>query len=180
MKAAPASTGSTCTACASRWRRSSTTSTRSTRTPRRAPASAMAASTTSTSRPTATRSHTVRRTRARTTSSRYYREMYRGRTSSWNLRDTHMADTLDALHGHLGSAGIVVWAHNSHLGDARATSMGIDRGELNLGQLARERHPGEVCGVGFTTHPESATAARDWGAPAEGRAGGPSLDGSIE
>ena len=91
-----------------------------------------------------------------------------------------MADTLDALHGHLGGAGIVVWAHNSHLGDARATSLGIDRGELNLGQLARERHPGEVCIVGLTTHTGSATAAHDWGAPAERRVVRPSLDGSIE
>ncbi|HWC28055.1 MAG TPA: erythromycin esterase family protein, partial [Solirubrobacteraceae bacterium] len=100
--------------------------------------------------------------------------------SSWNLRDTHMADTLDALHEHLDGAGIVVWAHNSHLGDARATSMGRDRGEHNLGQLARERHPGEVCIVGFTTHTGTVTAARDWGGPAERRIVRPSLDGSVE
>lgn len=111
---------------------------------------------------------------------RYYRSMYRGRTSSWNLRDTHMADTLDALHDHLGGAGIVVWAHNSHLGDARATSMGRERGELNLGQLTRERHAGEACIVGFTTHTGTVTAARDWGAPAERRNVRPSLEGSVE
>lgn len=111
---------------------------------------------------------------------RYYREMYGGRTSSWNLRDTHMADTLDALQDHLGGAGIVVWAHNSHVGDARATSMGTDRGELNLGQLARERHPGDVSVVGFTTHAGSVTAARDWGAPVERRMVRPSRPGSIE
>jgi erythromycin esterase-like protein len=111
---------------------------------------------------------------------RYYREMYRGRVSSWNLRDTHMADTLDALSSHLGAAGIVVWAHNSHLGDARATSMGTERGELNLGQLVRERHAGDVCIVGFTTHAGSVTAARDWGDPAVRRVVRPSLDGSIE
>jgi erythromycin esterase-like protein len=111
---------------------------------------------------------------------RYYREMYRGRASSWNLRDTHMADTLDALHAHLDGAGIVVWAHNSHLGDARATSMGIEHGELNLGQLTRERHPGDVCIVGFTTHTGTVTAARDWGDPAERRIVRPSLEGSIE
>jgi erythromycin esterase-like protein len=111
---------------------------------------------------------------------RYYRAMYRGRASSWNLRDTHMADTLDALHEHLDGAGIVVWAHNSHLGDARATSMGRDRSELNLGQLAREHHGDDVCIVGFTTHSGTVTAARDWGAPAERRIVRPSLEGSLE
>src|SRR5688572_29202198 len=73
----------------------------------------------------------------------YYRTMYRGHVSSWNLRDCHMADTLDALLAHLSRnvprAKIVVWAHNSHLGDARATEMGR-RGELNLGQVARMRY----------------------------------------
>ena len=111
---------------------------------------------------------------------RYYRAMYRGRASSWNLRDTHMADTLDALRDHLDRAGIVVWAHNSHLGDARATSMGREHGELNLGQLARERHDGTVCIVGFTSHAGTVTAARDWNAPAERRVVRPSLAGSLE
>jgi erythromycin esterase-like protein len=111
---------------------------------------------------------------------RYHRAMFRGRASSWNLRDTHMADTLDALGDHLDGAGIVVWAHNSHLGDARATSMGTSSGELNLGQLARERHGDDVCIVGFTTHTGTVTAARDWDAPAERRAVRPSLAGSIE
>src|SRR5690606_18253534 len=74
----------------------------------------------------------------------YYRTMYAGRNDSWNLRDTHMADTADALAQHLGRktgepARLVVWAHNSHLGDARATQLG-DQGELNLGQLLRQRH----------------------------------------
>jgi erythromycin esterase-like protein len=110
----------------------------------------------------------------------YYRSMYRGRASSWNLRDTHMADTLDALHDHLDGAGIVVWAHNSHVGDARATSMGWERGEHNVGQLTRERHPGEVCIVGFTTHTGTVTAARDWGDAAERRVVRPSLGGSVE
>ena len=111
---------------------------------------------------------------------RYYRAMFRGRASSWNLRDTHMADTLDALAEHLNGAGIVVWAHNSHPGDARATSMGRERGELNLGQLARERHGNDVCIVGFTMHSGTVTAARDWGDPAERRYVRPSLAGSIE
>src|SRR5688500_16256313 len=74
---------------------------------------------------------------------RYYRSMFHGRSSSWNLRDTHMSESLEALAQHLSSTGrqsnIVVWAHNSHLGDARATAMGV-RGELNLGQLTRQLH----------------------------------------
>ena len=78
----------------------------------------------------------------------YYRAMFSGRASSWNLRDRHMADTLDALAGHLtrqrgAPAKIVVWAHNSHLGDARATETAA-RGELNVGQLVRERHPARL------------------------------------
>ena len=114
----------------------------------------------------------------------YYRAMFRGRDTSWNLRDTHMADTLDALASHLTRQGrpakIVVWAHNSHLGDARATQM-AERGELNLGQLARERHgEDDVRIVGFTTHTGTVTAARDWGGPAERRVVRPSLEGSLE
>ena len=103
-----------------------------------------------------------------------------GRASSWNLRDTHMADTLDALHEHLDGAGIVVWAHNSHVGDARATSMGRAFDEINLGQLARERHGDAVCIVGFTTYAGTVTAARDFGGPAERRIVGPALAGSVE
>lgn len=114
---------------------------------------------------------------------RYYRAMFRGRHSSWNLRDTHMADTLDALLAHLrarGRAGkVVVWAHNSHLGDARHTEMG-ERGELNLGQLVRERHPDDCVLVGFTTHAGTVTAAHDWGDPAERMKVNPSLPGSVE
>jgi erythromycin esterase-like protein len=113
----------------------------------------------------------------------YYRAMFQGRVSSWNLRDTHMADTLDALvahHAHQGrSPKVVVWAHNSHVGDARATQMGRE-GELNLGQLARERHPGEAFLIGFSTHTGTVTAATDWGAPAERKQVRPSLAGSYE
>ena len=115
-----------------------------------------------------------------TAAERYYRAMHRCRASSWNLRDTHMADTLDALHEHLDGAGIVVWAHNSHVGDARATSMGRAFDEVNLGQLARERHGDAVCVVGFTTYAGTVTAARDWGGPAERRIVGPALAGSVE
>jgi erythromycin esterase-like protein len=99
----------------------------------------------------------------------YYREMVRGRVNTWNLRDTHMVDTLDALDGHLSRrlgrpARIVVWEHNSHLGDARATDMGR-WGEVNVGQLVRERHPGESWTLGFTTHTGTVTAADDWDGP---------------
>jgi erythromycin esterase-like protein len=114
---------------------------------------------------------------------RYYRAMFRGRNASWNLRDTHMADTLDALVAHLrarGRAGkVVVWAHNSHLGDARATELGAG-GELNLGQLARERHGDDAVLVGFTTHDGHVTAADDWGEPGERMRVNPSLPGSVE
>jgi erythromycin esterase-like protein len=100
----------------------------------------------------------------------YYRTMYRGEVSSWNLRDCHMADTLDSLVEYLERGGnsvkTVVWAHNSHLGDARATQMGI-QGEWNLGQLARQRHDLETVSVGFTTDHGTVTAASHWDAPAE-------------
>lgn len=104
---------------------------------------------------------------------RYYREMFGGRVNTWNLRDAHMVDTLLALHSHLRAAGrpgrIVVWAHNSHLGDARATEMGM-RGEWNVGQLVRERvGAAQALLVGFTTYTGHVTAARDWDAPAERR-----------
>ena len=85
---------------------------------------------------------------------RYYRSMFTGRVSSWNLRDEHMADTIDALAQHMRRRGvdpkIVVWEHNSHLGDARATEM-HSRGEWNVGQLMRERHGEDVRSIGFTS-----------------------------
>ena len=115
----------------------------------------------------------------------YYRAVFRGRDTSWNLRDTHMADTLDALADHLSGserpAKIVVWAHNSHLGDARATQM-TERGELNLGQLTRQRHGkgGETIIVGFTTYTGTVTAAADWDAPAERKRVRPALPESHE
>jgi erythromycin esterase-like protein len=111
---------------------------------------------------------------------RYYRAMYQGRASSWDLRDTHMADTLDAIREHVGGAGVVVWAHNSHLGDARATSMGWDHGELNLGQLMRQRHGDDVRIVGFTTHAGTVTAAHEWDEPGRVYRVRPSLPGSVE
>jgi erythromycin esterase-like protein len=97
----------------------------------------------------------------------YYQQMYRADVSSWNLRDRHMAGTLDALVHHLdrqlGHTKIVVWEHNSHVGDARATAMGR-RGELNVGQLARQRYAGDSVLIGFTTYEGRVTAAPDWGA----------------
>jgi erythromycin esterase-like protein/predicted phosphoribosyltransferase len=113
----------------------------------------------------------------------YYRSMFVEEVSSWNLRDGHMAETLEALAQHLGRQGerakIVVWAHNSHLGDARATEMGR-RGELNVGQLVREKYGRDAVLVGFTTHHGTVTAASDWGAPAERKRVRPGLPGSYE
>jgi erythromycin esterase-like protein len=113
----------------------------------------------------------------------YYRAMFHGRVSTWNLRDLHMADTLDALLAHLdrhgGRSRVVVWAHNSHLGDARATQMG-DSGEHNVGQLVRQRHAGECALIGFSTYTGSVTAASDWGADAERKRVRPALPGSYE
>ena len=113
----------------------------------------------------------------------YYRAMFRGGSESWNLRDRHMVATLEALVAHLerthGEARVAVWAHNSHLGDARATEMG-ERGELNVGQLVRERHAEDALLVGFTTYAGTVTAASDWGGPAERKRVRPALAGSWE
>jgi erythromycin esterase-like protein len=113
----------------------------------------------------------------------YYRSMFHGRVSSWNLRDTHMVDTLDAVARFLERGGdkarIVVWAHNSHLGDARATQMGRS-GELNVGQLVRDRYGEDTCLIGFTTYTGTVTAAHDWDEPAERRNVRPGLAGSTE
>ena len=104
--------------------------------------------------------------------------MFFEEVSSWNLRDRHMVETLDALVAQLGrqdgAAKVVVWAHNSHLGDARATEMG-QRGELNIGQLVREKHGRDAVLVGFTTHHGTVTAASDWGGVAERKRVRPAL-----
>ncbi len=111
---------------------------------------------------------------------KYYRAMFQERVSSWNLRDSHRAETLDALTDLLGSkAKIVVWAHNSHLGDARATEMG-HRGELNLGQLVRQRYGKDAVLVGFTTYHGTVTAASGWDGLAERKHVRPALPGSYE
>lgn len=116
----------------------------------------------------------------------YYRAGSQGRAAAWNLRDTHMADTLDRLREHLTRqrgrpATIVVWAHNTHVGDARATSSAAE-GELSLGQLVRQRaaRPEDVALIGLTTHAGTVTAARDRGEPPQRLALRPSLPGSVE
>lgn len=113
----------------------------------------------------------------------YYRTMFLRAHSSWNQRDTHMMESLVAIAEHLerrrAPARIVVWAHNSHLGDARATDMSR-RGEWNLGQLLREQYADKVVSIGFTTHEGTVTAASEWDAPAERMRVRPSLPGSYE
>jgi erythromycin esterase-like protein len=113
----------------------------------------------------------------------YYRSMFRGRVSSWNLRDGHMFETLQEICAHLERRGeepkVVVWAHNSHLGDARATEMG-DQGELNLGQLVREHYGEDCANIGFSTHAGTVTASSDWDGPAETKRVRPGLPGSYE
>lgn len=97
---------------------------------------------------------------------RYYRTMVRAGPDSWNLRDSHMMDTLDRLVDYHGDdAKAIVWAHNTHIGDARATDM-ADAGMTNLGQLARERHGrDDVVLVGFGSHRGRVIAGEEWGAP---------------
>lgn len=113
----------------------------------------------------------------------YYRTMFLRDVSSWNLRDRHMMETLEAIVAHLnrqgGTSKVAVWEHNSHLGDARATEMG-QRGELNVGQLVRERYGREAVLIGFTTHHGTVTAASDWDGPAERKSVRPALAGSYE
>jgi protein-L-isoaspartate(D-aspartate) O-methyltransferase len=111
---------------------------------------------------------------------RYYRIMFYGSRESWNLRDRHMFDTLKSVLDHRGDdARAVVWAHNSHLGDASATEMGM-RGELNLGQLAREQWGDDAYLVGFGTDHGTVAAASNWDEPMQVMRVRPSLDGSCE
>jgi erythromycin esterase-like protein len=130
---------------------------------------------------------------------RYYRAMFANHVLSWNVRDRHMAETLGELSQFLGQkpeatkdaaagtasnpgkrlAKIVVWAHNSHVGDARATEMG-GRGELNVGQLVRARVGDDALLAGFSTYNGTVTAAADWDGPAERMTVRPALPGSYE
>jgi erythromycin esterase-like protein len=115
----------------------------------------------------------------------YYRSMFEGRISSWNVRDIHMLEMLDTLSAHLEDrfkkpAKIIVWAHNSHVGDARATEMG-EKGEVNIGQLVREHHGiADTYLIGLSTYQGSVTAAYEWDAPAEHKQVNPGMPGSYE
>lgn len=112
---------------------------------------------------------------------RYYRIMYYGGAESWNLRDTHMFETLGhLLDAHGPQSKAVVWAHNSHIGDARHTEMGAVRDELNIGQLCRERFGGEAALIGFGTHTGTVAAASDWGGDMEIKRVRPSHRDSYE
>ena len=112
---------------------------------------------------------------------RYYRVMYYGGAESWNLRDSHMAETLEHLLDHRGpDSKALVWAHNSHIGDASATEMGRVRGEHNIGQLVRERWGSEAALVGFGTHTGTVTAATDWDGDHETKRVLPSRGDSYE
>ena len=113
----------------------------------------------------------------------YYRAMFGSRVNTWNLRDAHMRDTLLALAEHNqvrgGSGRIVVWAHNSHVGDARATEIG-QRGEWNIGQLMREAVPDQTLSIGFTTYTGYVAAASEWDGDVEYKHVRPALAGSYE
>ena len=112
---------------------------------------------------------------------KYYRVMYYGGAETWNLRDRHMFDTLGHLLEARGpNSKAVVWAHNSHIGDARHTDMGIMRGELNIGQLCRERFADRAALVGFGTHAGRVTCASDWDGEMETKDIRPSLPNSVE
>lgn len=113
----------------------------------------------------------------------YYRTMLEEDASSWNLRDTHMVDTLERLTQHVarstGRAKMIVWAHNSHVGDAGATSMGR-RGEINIGSLMRRRHGRDAFSIGFTTYAGTVTAAPEWHEPEQRRRVRPARGDSYE
>ncbi|WP_138471092.1 erythromycin esterase family protein [Poseidonocella sp. HB161398] len=112
---------------------------------------------------------------------RYYRVMYYGARESWNLRDRHMFETLQRILDRGGAdAKAVVWAHNSHIGDARATGMGAERDELNIGQLCRETYGRQAVLIGFGTHAGTVAAASEWDAPMEVKQVRPSRPDSYE
>jgi erythromycin esterase-like protein len=112
---------------------------------------------------------------------RYYRIMYYGGAASWNLRDTHMFKTLQHLLDARGSRSkAIVWAHNSHIGDARYTDMGVVREELNIGQLCRQEFADDAALIGFGTHSGTVAAATDWGGDMEIKRVRPSHRESFE
>jgi erythromycin esterase-like protein len=113
----------------------------------------------------------------------YYRVMFQGRVESWNLRDRHMAGTIEALVDHFARQGrtakIVVWEHNSHLGDARATEMGTG-GEQNVGEFVRTRYGRDAVLIGMTTYEGTVSASSEWDVPVERKRVRPGLGGSYE
>jgi protein-L-isoaspartate(D-aspartate) O-methyltransferase len=111
----------------------------------------------------------------------YYRVMYHGAAESWNLRDTHMFETLSQLLDAKGpESKAIVWAHNSHIGNAAFTEMGQHREELNIGQLVKERFGEQARLIGFGTHTGTVAAADDWDEPMQVKQVRPSLPGSYE
>ncbi len=111
----------------------------------------------------------------------YYRIMYEGAAESWNLRDTHMFETLNQLLDAKGpQSKAIVWAHNSHIGNAAHTDMGKRRGELNIGQLCKERFDSKARCIGFGTHAGTVAAADDWDMPMRIKEVRPSMEGSHE
>jgi protein-L-isoaspartate(D-aspartate) O-methyltransferase len=111
----------------------------------------------------------------------YYRVMYHGAAESWNLRDTHMFETLCQLLEAKGpQSKAIVWAHNSHIGNAAHTEMGQVREELNIGQLAKEKFGDAARLIGFGTHSGTVAAADNWDGPMEVMTVRPSLAGSYE
>jgi len=112
---------------------------------------------------------------------RYYRAMYFGTAESWNLRDRHMFETLEHLLQAKGDrAKAVVWAHNSHIGNAAFTEMGLVRDEINIGQLCRDRFGVAAALIGFGTHAGTVAAATDWDGPMEIKQVNPSRADSYE
>jgi len=109
----------------------------------------------------------------------YYRAMYRGSAASWNLRDRHMFDTLQRLMAHHADARVVVWAHNSHVGNAAATAMGWN-GEFNIGELVRAAYGDQAVLIGFGTDRGTVAAASDWGSLMEIKQVRPARDESWE
>jgi protein-L-isoaspartate(D-aspartate) O-methyltransferase len=111
---------------------------------------------------------------------RYYRIMYYGSRASWNLRDSHMFQTLkDLLDFHGPESRAIVWAHNSHVGDAAATEMS-SRGEYNIGQLCREEFGNDAYLIGFGTNSGTVAAASDWDGEMEIKTVRPAVSGSYE
>jgi erythromycin esterase-like protein len=111
----------------------------------------------------------------------YYRVMYHGSAESWNLRDTHMFDTLNMILDAKGpNTKAIVWAHNSHIGNAAFTDMGQHRDELNIGQLVKEKYDAKARLIGFGTHTGTVAAADDWDEPMKVKQVRPSLPDSYE